>query len=411
MMLRAVIFDLDGVIVDSHPTHKQAWKAFLISIGKEVTEQELEFVMEGQKREAILRHFLGDLTAQEVKHYGGLKDALLKDSLPEPKTVNGLDRFMEQVKDSGLPMAVASSASRSRVKLVLAQLNLTSSFQVVITGDDVTLGKPDPKIFRMAAKALDVEAHNILVCEDAVSGVEAAKAAGMKCLAIAANGRGPILEKAGADLIMTDFTAANLEELRKLFAVGSNNRPPLTEEEIRTLTIGELKPLSCRILIADYDPQWPELFRREADRIRDTLGRWALRIEHTGSTSVPGLVAKPIIDVLLVVTDSADENAYVPTLEAAGYLLHIRESNWYEHRMFKGPDTETNLHVFSAGCPEIDRMLMFRDWLRSNADDRDLYARTKLSLAQKEWTYVQNYADAKTVVIEEIIARARADRK
>jgi beta-phosphoglucomutase len=218
LMLRAVIFDLDGVIVDSHPTHKQAWKAFLISIGKEVTEQDLEFVVEGQKREAILRHFLGELNAQQVKKYGDLKDALLKDSLPEPKTVNGLDRFMEQIKDSGLPMAVASSASRSRVKFVLAQLSLKSSFQVVITGDDVTSGKPDPKIFLMAAKALGVEARNILVCEDAVSGVEAAKAAGMKCLAIAANGRGPILEKAGADLSRTDFTAVNLEELRKLFA-------------------------------------------------------------------------------------------------------------------------------------------------------------------------------------------------
>jgi GrpB-like predicted nucleotidyltransferase (UPF0157 family) len=193
----------------------------------------------------------------------------------------------------------------------------------------------------------------------------------------------------------------------------SDNRPPLTEEQIRTHTIGELKPLSGRILIVDYDPQWPELFAHEAERIRAALGHQALRIEHTGSTSVPGLIAKPIIDMLLVVADSADEDAYVWALEAAGYLLRVRESNWYEHRMFKRPDTDTeiNLHVFSSGCPEIDRILMFRDWLRSNAADRDLYARTKLALAKKEWTYVQNYAEAKTVVIEEIIARARADRK
>jgi GrpB-like predicted nucleotidyltransferase (UPF0157 family) len=190
-----------------------------------------------------------------------------------------------------------------------------------------------------------------------------------------------------------------------------DNHTSLTEEQIRAHTIGELKPLSCRILIVDYDPQWPELFRREADRIRNVLGRRALQIEHTGSTSVPGLVAKPIIDMLLVVTDSADEDTYVPALEAASYLLRIRETSWYEHRMFKGPDTEVNLHVFSCGCPEIDRMLMFRDWLRSNAADRDLYARTKLTLAQKEWKYVQNYADAKTIVIDEIIARARFARK
>lgn len=158
--------------------------------------------------------------------------------------------------------------------------------------------------------------------------------------------------------------------------------PLLTEDQIRTNTIGELKPLSGRIVIEDYDPQWPKLFGREADRIRAVLGCRALRIEHTGSTSVAGLVAKPTIDMLLVVTDSADEDAYLPVLEAAGYLLRIRETNWYEHRMFKGPDTDINLHVFSSGCPEIDRILMFRDWLRSNAADRDLYARTKLALAQ-----------------------------
>lgn len=189
------------------------------------------------------------------------------------------------------------------------------------------------------------------------------------------------------------------------------NYTPLTEELIRSPTISKLMPLSRRILIADYDPQWPELFAREADRIRAALGRRALQIEHVGSTSVPGLVAKPVIDVLLVVTDSGDEDAYAPALKSAGYLLRIRENNWYEHRMFNGPDTEINLHVLSSGCPEIDRMLVFRDWLRAGSPDRDLYARAKLALAQKEWKSVQDYADAKTVVIEEIIARAQSERK
>lgn len=187
-----------------------------------------------------------------------------------------------------------------------------------------------------------------------------------------------------------------------------DNLPPLTEEQIRTYTIGEPETLSGRIVIVDYDPHWPELFKREADRIRAALGDRALRIEHTGSTAVPGLAAKPIIDVLLVVSDSGVEDAYAPTLEAAGYVLRIRETNWFEHRMFKGPDTDMNLHVFSLGCPEVDRMLVFRDWLRNNAADRDLYARTKLALAQNEWKYVQNYADAKTAIIKEIMARASA---
>lgn len=184
---------------------------------------------------------------------------------------------------------------------------------------------------------------------------------------------------------------------------------PLTEEQIRAYTIGELQPLSARIQVSDYDPRWPEQFAREADKIRTALGDMALRIEHTGSTSVPGLVAKPIIDVLLVVANSGSEDTYMPALEAAGYFLRIRESNWYEHRMFNRHDAEVNLHVFSSGCPEIDRMLIFRDWLCNNAFDRDLYAHAKLALAQKEWKYVQNYADAKSVVIGEIMERARAD--
>src|SRR5689334_20440494 len=133
---------------------------------------------------------------------------------------------------------------------------------------------------------------------------------------------------------------------------------PLTEEQIRSRTIGELRPLSDRILLVDYDPQWPEVFRREEDRIRKALGPRALRIEHTGSTSVPGLAAKPVIDMLLVVAGSADEPAYVPALEAAGYVLRIREADWFEHRMFKGTAPEAHLHVFSAGCPEIDRVLL-----------------------------------------------------
>lgn len=145
---------------------------------------------------------------------------------------------------------------------------------------------------------------------------------------------------------------------------------------------------------------------REAARIRNALGDVALRLEHVGSTSVPGLAAKPVIDIVLVVPDSADESSYAPALESAGYILRIREPDWHQHRMFKGPEIDTNLHVFSLGCPETDRMLLFRDWLRSNAADRDLYARTKLDLAQKNWNTVQDYADAKTGVIQEILARA-----
>ncbi len=181
---------------------------------------------------------------------------------------------------------------------------------------------------------------------------------------------------------------------------------PHTEAEIRAVTVGEIQPLAAPIALVDYDPGWPALFERENQRIRAALGDTVLRLEHTGSTSVPGLAAKPIIDMTLVVPDSADEDAYVAPLETVGYVLRIREPDWFEHRVLKGPDTNVNLHVFSPGCAEVDRMVGFRDWLRAHDDDRDLYERTKRDLAAREWQYVQHYADAKTAVVEEIIARA-----
>ncbi len=180
----------------------------------------------------------------------------------------------------------------------------------------------------------------------------------------------------------------------------------MRDEQIEAATVGELRPLTKPVELVNYDEGWPQLFRREAERVRAALGERALQIEHTGSTSVPGLAAKPIIDIVLVVADSSDEGSYVPPLEAAGYALRIREPDWYEHRMLEGSDTSVNLHVFSHGCPEIDRMLLFRDWLRDNAADRELYERTKRELSQRDWKYVQNYADAKTAVVDEIIVRA-----
>jgi GrpB-like predicted nucleotidyltransferase (UPF0157 family) len=182
--------------------------------------------------------------------------------------------------------------------------------------------------------------------------------------------------------------------------------PITTDEQLQAVTVGERKPHNAPIALAEYDPAWPELFEREAERIRMALGDRALRLEHTGSTSVPGLAAKPIIDITLLVPDSADEPAYAPALEAAGYILRIREPHWLEHRLFKGPDTDVNLHVFSEGCVELDRMVGFRDWLRAHPDDRELYERTKRELATRTWRHVQHYADAKTGVVEEIIARA-----
>jgi GrpB-like predicted nucleotidyltransferase (UPF0157 family) len=198
------------------------------------------------------------------------------------------------------------------------------------------------------------------------------------------------------------------EPARDLTEETSKTTVEQTDEQVKAVRIGEPTLLAGPVQIADYDPTWPQFFEREAERIRAALGERILLIEHVGSTSVPGLAAKPKIDILLVVANSAEETAYVPDLEAKAYVLHIREPEWYEHRVFKGSDTDLNLHVLSAGCPEIDRMLLFRNWLRSNVSDRQLYERTKRELARKNWKYMQNYADAKTSVVKEILARAQA---
>jgi GrpB-like predicted nucleotidyltransferase (UPF0157 family) len=175
------------------------------------------------------------------------------------------------------------------------------------------------------------------------------------------------------------------------------------EERPRESIIGEIETQA--IVIADYDAAWPERFRREEAKIRSVLGMAALSVEHVGSTSVPGLAAKPIVDILLVVEDSGEEVSYLPTLEEAGYVLRVREPDFDEHRMFRTPQKDVHVHVFSTGSKEIRRLLLLRDHLREDQEDRELYASTKLELASRDWPSMQHYADAKTGVVEAILAR------
>jgi GrpB-like predicted nucleotidyltransferase (UPF0157 family) len=184
----------------------------------------------------------------------------------------------------------------------------------------------------------------------------------------------------------------------------------ISDEELQKVRIGPLVPHNAPVELTEYDPEWPALFEREALRIRTALGGAALRVEHVGSTSVPGLAAKPIVDILLVVADSADEPSYLPALESAGYVLRVREPDWFEHRLLKGPDTDVNVHVFSDGAAENDQMLIFRDRLRTSDADRELYERTKRELASRTWRHVQHYAAAKSAVVHEILGRARRSR-
>jgi GrpB-like predicted nucleotidyltransferase (UPF0157 family) len=171
------------------------------------------------------------------------------------------------------------------------------------------------------------------------------------------------------------------------------------------------QPYAVKVVVAEYDPRWPVWFEEQDDKIRAALGQDAVRCEHVGSTSVPGLAAKPVVDIALAVPDSSIEDSYVPALQAAGFRFHIREHEHHAHRVFYrrvelGHDRDVNLHVYTAGCVEFDRYLVFRDWLRANDHDRLLYQRTKQDLAKRDWEYVQDYADAKTAVIQQIRDRA-----
>ena len=166
-------------------------------------------------------------------------------------------------------------------------------------------------------------------------------------------------------------------------------------------------PYNGPILLAPYDAAWPVRYAFLKARIVAALQEKALLIEHVGSTSVPGLAAKPIIDIVLAVPDTTDEASYVPPLEAEGFALTLREPTWYEHRLLKPPAADVNLHVFSEGCVEIERMIVFRNHLRTHDGDRATYEATKRSLATRIWRHMQDYADAKSDVVETILGRAR----
>jgi GrpB-like predicted nucleotidyltransferase (UPF0157 family) len=160
------------------------------------------------------------------------------------------------------------------------------------------------------------------------------------------------------------------------------------------------------IVIVEYDPLWPAKFQKHFAILSLALGQKALLIEHVGSTAVPGLAAKPIIDIDVLVEDSSNEAAYLPALLSAGYVLRVREPDWHEHRMFRTPELDVHIHVFSTDCVEVTRHLAFRNRLRSHPEARLRYEALKRKLAKEDWPDMNAYARAKSEVVEEIIARA-----
>lgn len=178
-------------------------------------------------------------------------------------------------------------------------------------------------------------------------------------------------------------------------------RPDVTEPEI----IGGIEKRTIRL--AEYDASWPDRYVTERGRITEALGAKVLLVEHIGSTSVPGLSAKAIIDILVTVPDITDEGAYVQPLLDAGYELRVREPR---HRMVRTPERDVHVHILEPEDPAAADYLLLRDQLRRDTKDRDRYALAKHELARQDWSDMNAYAEAKTEIIEEIKARARAAR-
>lgn len=164
-------------------------------------------------------------------------------------------------------------------------------------------------------------------------------------------------------------------------------------------------PPEEEIAVVVYDPRWPGMFAELARGIEKALGAAALRIDHIGSTAVPGLAAKPVIDMDITIEDPADEKTYVIALEKLGYQLVIREPGWHQHRCLRLDAPRVNLHVFGPDCPENIRHLLFRDWLRAHPGERELYEQAKQA-ALEGARHVMDYNLRKQPVIRDIYARA-----
>jgi len=204
-MLKAVIFDLDGVIADSHPIHEVAWKSLLAEAGLNPDSINVDFLYAGHPRREILGHYLGPLSDSEIRHWGRRKDELYELAARNLQAKPRIPEALSRLRDAGIPCALATSAGRKRTLESLQVLGVSEYFSIVITGDDVRSPKPAPDIFLLAAQKLNVKPRDAVVVEDSVAGVQAAVAGGMKCVGYTSEERAAELSRAGADVVVTEL--------------------------------------------------------------------------------------------------------------------------------------------------------------------------------------------------------------
>lgn len=216
-MLKAVIFDLDGVIADSHPLHHAAWKTLLAEQGRTVGDTEMDFILAGRQRVDILRHYFGELSEESMAKLGRRKDELYQGRAHLLAPMPGLTTLLDELEAAGIARAVATSAAAARTLETLKAFGMDQRFSVVLTSADAKKAKPDPEIFLLAAAKLNAKVTESLVIEDSVAGVQAAKAAGMKCIGYTSIDRFQNLRQAGADETISVFIPGLTRRLQQMF--------------------------------------------------------------------------------------------------------------------------------------------------------------------------------------------------
>ena len=216
--LRGVIFDMDGVLVDSHAVHRSAWRQFFQSLGREVSEFELDFILDGRKRSEILRHFFGDCPDPQFEEFGRRKDSIFQEMRLEASPVPGVVPMVRELHRNGTALAVATSASRNRAVSTLTELGLIDCFPVIVAGEDVVLGKPDAAVYRLACSRIAIERASLLAVEDAISGIRSAVGAGLRCIGVALHETHESLTGAGAIHVLRDFESVSAHDLECIFA-------------------------------------------------------------------------------------------------------------------------------------------------------------------------------------------------
>lgn len=207
----AVVFDMDGVLIDSHPAHRTAWREFLELQKIDFTESDLNFILEGRTRSEILRYFLGELSEAEIAEYGHRKDEIFRGIEADIQPFPGVLPFLRQLEHLGVAKAVATSASEIRTASTIERMGLGGYFDTVVTSADVVAGKPHPHVYQLACERMNVLPADALAFDDAPSGVQSAREAGLRCIGVSNNGVTQALLDAGAERVIPSFIGFGLD--------------------------------------------------------------------------------------------------------------------------------------------------------------------------------------------------------